>query len=158
MTMKKRPSGAATPKRPTAHNPLPENSEPLLNCSTDSPAGQGPVSKYLRHGEANATSTADLVELVGCGTVRQLQGLIRAERESGVLILSSTTGGYFLPAEGPEGREEIQRYIATLRARAISTLRTMQPARAALDVLDGQLFCTDAGEFHRVSNGGVSIG
>lgn len=139
MTMKKRPSGAATPKRPTEQNPLPENSEPLFDCSTDSRTGQGPVSKYLRHGEANATSTADLVELVGCATARQLQGLIRLEREAGALILSSTTGGYYLPSEGPRGRDEIQRYVDTLRARAISTLRTMQPARVALDVLEGQM-------------------
>ena len=153
MTMKKGRPGGGTPKRPTVHNPLPENSEPLFNCSTAPTTAQGPVSKFLRHGEANATSSHDLVGLVGCGTVRQLQGLIKSERDNGVLILSSTTGGYFLPSDGPTGRDEIQQFVDTLRARALNTLRTMQPARMALDILDGQLMYDDAGGLYHASVG-----
>lgn len=95
----------------------------------------GPIEALLLRGEANAVSTAQLVELTGYGSARQLQKQIEAERANGALILSSTGGGYFLPAD----REEIRRYELTLRRRALSTLRTLRAARKALRVCDGQI-------------------
>lgn len=98
------------------------------------------VSDFLRHGQASAISTAELVKLTGATSARDLQMKIAAEREQGHLILSSCRkgGGYFLPAEGAEGREEISRFVATLQARAIHTLRALRDAKRALEVLDGQ--------------------
>lgn len=96
------------------------------------------IADILPRGAKNAISTPALVALTGCGDPRALQRRIAAEREAGVIILSSANGGYFLPAAGDEGRREIQRYIDTLRARALNTLKAIKSARAALRVLDGQ--------------------
>lgn len=96
------------------------------------------VAAFLKRGNENAISTAQLVRLVGCGTARQLQRRIEAERAAGALILSSSRGGYYLPGEGAQGRAEILAYKKTLYARAINTFRAAKAARLALKVLDGQ--------------------
>lgn len=97
---------------------------------------QGPIESLLLYGETNAISTARLVQLAGMRDARQLQSQIERERIDGALILSrgGSGGGYFLPAD----RAEIAKYESTLRRRALSTLRTIRSARAALRVLPGQ--------------------
>lgn len=100
---------------------------------------QGPIESLLPHGEGNAIRTAQLVALAGCGSARQLQKLIEAERAHGALILSSSTGGYFLPSSDPdEARAEIKAFVATVTRRAVSSLSVLESARAALRVLPGQ--------------------
>ncbi len=94
----------------------------------------GPIECLLPHGEAQAIPTTQLVALAGVKSARHLQRRIEAERASGALILSSSTGGYFLPAD----RAEIARYKETLQRRALSTLRTLRAARRALRVCEGQ--------------------
>ena len=105
--------------------------------STDQNSPQG-IAALLPRVAENAISTKALVVMAGCSSARQLQERIAAERAKGAVILSSSTGGYYLPAEGERGRREIQDYIATLRARAINTLRAIKSAKAALSVLEGQ--------------------
>ena len=100
---------------------------------------QGFIYSILPHGEENAVSTRDLIALTGYRTARQLQKQIEAERAAGALILSASTGGYYLPAAGAAGRIELLRYERTLRNRAINTLRTLKAARRALRELEGQL-------------------
>lgn len=140
MSKKKGRPGAATPGQPTNKDMVtPPDFRSQKDCSIFPTREQGQVEKLLRPGHENAISTRVLVDLVGCGSARQLQTIIAAERARGALILSSAAGGYYLPSDGPEGREELRRFIDTLRARAVSTLRTMQHARIALDVLEGQL-------------------
>lgn len=146
MTMKKGPSGVPAPERPTERNSPSENIEPRYDSNTVYQTGQGPVSRYLKHGRASAISPQDLVVLTGCGTVRKLQMLIKTERENGTLILSSSSGGYFLPRGGEEGRAEIIQFVSTIRKRALNTLRTMHRARHALEVLEGQLMLPHDGE------------
>lgn len=99
------------------------------------------VFEMLRKGEANAMTTADLLRMTGLRNARELRTQIAREREEGFLILSSCrgSGGYYLPAEGAEGRLEIELFCATLRARAVNTLRALQSARKVLGVLEGQL-------------------
>ena len=97
------------------------------------------IFDLLPVGERNAISTPDLLAATGCGSVRELQSRISEERAIGNLILSRGAGGYFRPSPGIEGKQEINRYVATLHARAVNTLRTLQTAKAALAVLDGQL-------------------
>lgn len=110
-----------------------------LNCITSPADGQMfPIASLLPTGSENAISARVLVDLVGCGNVRQLQHLISKERECGALILSTTSGGYFLPDAGTKGRNEIAAFVAALHARAINTLRAAKAARSALGVLDGQ--------------------
>ncbi len=95
---------------------------------------KGFIESLLPHGEAHAIPTAQLVDLAGYRSVRELQKQIEKERAHGALILSSSTGGYFLPAD----RAEVVRYMLTLRRRALSTLRTLRSARHALRVCEGQ--------------------
>lgn len=160
-TIKSRPGGGA-PERQTNKNPVtPPSACPHGDCNTASANGQGPVSRYLRHGAENATTTFDLVQLVGCDTVRQLQDMIREERNSGCLILSTSggRGGYFLPSTDPRAaREEIQRFVSTVYARALNTIRMSYPARIALQSLDGQLSIDDYGEEPQERVGGGPVG
>ena len=111
--------------------------DPFCNSNTRGSRPQG-IIDLLPVGAENAISTQTLVSLSGCSSARQLQDRIAAERANGALILSATSGGYFLPDEGEKGRLEMQEYIATLHARAINTLRAAQSAKAALAVLEGQ--------------------
>ena len=71
--------------------------------------------------------------IAGYKNTRALQQAIAAEREQGSLILSSASGGYFLPSlDTDKGRKEIDQYIKTLRSRALNTLKTLKSARKAL--------------------------
>lgn len=97
----------------------------------------GPIEKLLPRGAQNAVPTAELVRLGGFRSARELQKQIEAERAHGALILSRAGdgGGYFMPAS----RAEIASYEATLRRRALSTLRTLRAARMALREVEGQV-------------------
>lgn len=99
----------------------------------------------LLQGEQNALPSGELVRLTGFKSVRELQNEIAREREAGALILSSCRGGggYFLPAPGEAGQREISAFVATLRARALNTLRVLKAAREALEGLDGQVSLDD---------------
>lgn len=92
------------------------------------------ISSLLLHGEENAIPTAHLVQLAGVKSARELQNKIASERGKGALILSSCRngGGYFLPAEGEAGREEIKAFIRTLKARALNTIRALKTAMAEI--------------------------
>ena len=91
-------------------------------------------------------TTADLLRMTGLRNARELRTQIAREREEGFLILSSCrgSGGYYLPAEGAEGRLEIERFCNSIRARAVNTLKVLQSARKALGVLEGQLSLSDS--------------
>ena len=104
--------------------------------TTDAGRVQGFVEAFLPYGEQNAIPTRELVKLTGYRDARSLQAQIERERAAGALIASKCTegGGYFIP----RSRAEIARYEATLRRRALSTLRTLRAARRALKVIDGQ--------------------
>lgn len=114
------------------------------NFNTSSEKTQTAIYDLLPHGEANAIPSRQLVELVGASSVRELQSRIAGEREAGAMILSTCKGGggYFKPSDGTEGRAEIERYIRTLLARALNTLRALSGAKAALasdSALEGQI-------------------
>ena len=106
--------------------------------STGEDRTQGPIERLLPQGVQNAITTADLVQLTGYSTARQLQKEIETERNHGALILSSSTGGYYLPSDGPAGKREIKDFINTLNSRAVSTLRTLRAARQALDEMESR--------------------
>lgn len=84
--------------------------------------------KILPVGKENAVSTAELSVIMGFGDSRSLQADIARSRNAGQIILSSTSGGYYLPGND----EEIQEFIAVLRARAINTFRALKSAREYL--------------------------
>lgn len=115
------------------------------NFTTPQPRKQGFVEALLLQGEENALPSGELVRLTGFKSIRELQNEIAREREAGSLILSTCRGGggYFLPAPGEAGQREISAFVATLRARALNTLRVLKAAREALDGLDGQVSLDD---------------
>lgn len=99
------------------------------------------IASLLPRGEANAVSTAELVRLTGAKSARDLQVVIAAERADGALILSTCRrgGGYYLPAEGEQGRAELLAFTRTLDSRAKQTIKALRSARRALRTVDGQL-------------------
>lgn len=97
------------------------------------------IFDLLPLGEANAISSKALAQMVGATSVRDLQLRVAAEREAGALILSTCKGGYFRPQDGAAGQAEISRFVATLRNRALNTLRALRAAKAALSRAEGQI-------------------
>lgn len=86
------------------------------------------ITGLLPVGKENAISTADLVNLIGCSSARELQEYIAQERKRGSVICSSTTGGYFLPAN----KQEITEFCRSLESRAANTIIAIQSAKKAL--------------------------
>lgn len=143
-TNKKSPAGAGTlagGQKQMAGGPLTSHCQ----LTTESDRPQGKIAPLLGRGEENAIPTERLLGMTGLRSSRELRKQIRLERVSGLLILSSVRGrgGYFLPADGEQGRQEIQQYTSTLRARALNTLAVLRAARQALRELDGQVAIKD---------------
>lgn len=92
------------------------------------------IASLLPVGKENAISTKELVRIAGCSSSRELQQRIAEERRAGAIICSSTTGGYFIPAN----REEMQEFYMVLKNRAKNTLRVLKSVRRALKVPEGQ--------------------
>lgn len=85
-------------------------------------------TKILPTGKENAVSSTELTILMGFENIRALQIDIAKSRSSGQIILSSTMGGYYLPADD----EEVREFVEVLRARAINTFRAIKSAREYL--------------------------
>lgn len=94
-------------------------------------------TKILPQGQQNAVPAVELAETLNYSDVRTMQSDIREARESGQIICSSAKG-YFLPADD----SEVEQYIATLKNRALSTLRTLKTANEYLKK-DGLQLCFD---------------
>ena len=92
------------------------------------------IASILPVGKRNAIPTVELVKRVGCKSARELQQYIAAERKAGAVICSSTTGGYFLPANHRETAE----FCKALENRAKNTFIAIQSARRALEIPEGQ--------------------
>lgn len=92
------------------------------------------IASILPVGKRNAISTEELVKRVGCKSARELQQYIAAERKAGAVICSSTTGGYFLPANHRETAE----FCKALENRAKNIFIAIQSARRALEIPEGQ--------------------
>ncbi len=65
----------------------------------------------LPRGKGNAVSAAALAERLGFSSVRTLQLDISEARETGILILSSAKGGYYLPCEDETGIAEVEDFF-----------------------------------------------
>lgn len=88
------------------------------------------IAGLLPTGKENAVSTEELVRVIGCGSARELQQYIAQERKAGAVICSSTTGGYYLPANYGEMAE----FYKTLENRAMNTLIALQSTKKAMEV------------------------
>ena len=96
-------------------------------------------NSVLPRGKKNAISAKELAEKLGFPSVRVLQKNIEKARADGVLILSSTQGGYYLP----ENDAEIQEFIDTLRSRAIGIFKAIKAARRYMGETKGQMSFKD---------------
>jgi len=79
------------------------------------------------------------MKAAGHKTARALQNQISHERKTGALILSTLSGGYFLPSFGEKGERELRQYKQTLTARALNTLAILKPVNKALAVNEDQI-------------------
>lgn len=86
------------------------------------------IQDYLKRGKENKVSFAELQELTGIYNTRQLRKAIAEERKDGALILSTSTGGYYLPAN----EAEIEEYVKFRSKEAYATFRALKPATRAL--------------------------
>ena len=138
-TKKARPAGDAAGQA-EAGNAL-QGSFPDSDCTTNPPRKQGLIESLLPTGEQNAIRASDLAHLAGVKSNRELRNMISRERAAGALILSTCRngGGYFLPSGGEAGRREMEAFVATLRTRALNTLRAVKAARSALERVEGQI-------------------
>lgn len=92
------------------------------------------ITRLLPTGKKNAISTRELVVLSGCSSARELQQYIAIERSKGAVICSSTTGGYFLPAN----HGEIAEFCKSLESRAKNTFLALRSAKRCLNVPEKQ--------------------
>lgn len=86
------------------------------------------IKELLPTGKRNAISSQKLADMAGCKSIREMQKVIAAERAEGAVILSSTTGGYYLP----ENKQEIKEFCCTLQSRSKNTLDALESAKKAL--------------------------
>lgn len=115
--------------------PIEESHTPVQEAAaTAEPASKVllpfPVRDLLSEGKENAIPAKDLTDILGMGSVRELQQEIARERAAGAVILSTCQdgGGYYLPATDQEVRE----FIRTLESRGKNTLLALKSARAYL--------------------------
>lgn len=87
------------------------------------------IAGLLPTGKENAVSTEELVRVIGCGSARELQQYIAQERKAGAVICSSTTGGYYLPAN----QIEMAEFCRTLENRARNTLIALESTKKAME-------------------------
>lgn len=93
------------------------------------------VYSSLQYGRENAIRSADLAKMLGYKTVRELQKQVESERSAGYVILCDSHGaGYYL-SDDPV---ELRRFINTLNARAVNTIRASESAQRALNDITGQ--------------------
>ena len=92
------------------------------------------IAGLLPIGKENAVSTEELVQVIGCSSARELQQYIAQERKAGAVICSSTTGGYYLPAN----RAEIAEFCKSLESRAENTIVAIQSAKRVLEESEWQ--------------------
>ena len=92
------------------------------------------VFNSLPYGKENAIPSKVLTKALGFHSTRDLQKQIERERAAGAVILSASTGGYYL-SDDPE---ELRRFTRTLHARARNTIKAAETAQRALDAASGQ--------------------
>ena len=95
--------------------------DPQTNHTT--PAGVVSMRSLLKAGKGNSIHGAELADMAGAESARQIRRIIAEEREAGAAILSGH-GGYYLPADGEAGQAEIRAYLAALRRKAARILES----------------------------------
>lgn len=93
------------------------------------------VYDTLNYGRENAIPAKTLAKALSFRSIRELQKAVERERAAGAVILCDSHGaGYYL-SDDPV---ELRRFVKTLNARAINTIRASESAQRALDAVTGQ--------------------
>ena len=85
------------------------------------------ILEYLSKGKENAVSTPMLCDMTGLD-VRGLRAAVARERLAGEIILSSSRGGYYIPAD----RGEVEEFVKTLDGKGRSIMCALKSARRYL--------------------------
>ena len=90
-----------------------------------------PVLQYIKRGKTNAVTIAYLMEKCG-SSKREVQKQIRELRVSGLVILSDTSGGYWLPdLKESDIEQQLERFIeyslsnVNSRKKAVTSCETL---------------------------------
>ena len=86
------------------------------------------IVELLPKGKENAISTQSLCKAAGFDNIRTLRSAVAKERKEGALIASSSSGGYYIPADS----KELEEFVSLLDRKARSIMVVLQPARKAL--------------------------
>ena len=91
------------------------------------------IYDILPVGEENAIPGEEIERRLGI-TRRERRAMAAQELENGLFVLYTTTrpGGYFRPAEGEKGRQELARFYHREQARGLASLRKLAAVGAAL--------------------------
>lgn len=91
------------------------------------------IYDILPVGEENAIPGDEIERRLGI-TRRERRAMAAQELENGLFVLYTTTrpGGYFRPAEGEKGRQELVRFYHREQARGLASLRKLAAVGAAL--------------------------
>ena len=92
------------------------------------------VSELLPVGKKNAISTLELCEVLHCN-IRELRKYVAEERKAGMVICSSTEGGYYKP----DNRAEVEEFVSVLDKKSRSIMVALKSARKYLKATEGQI-------------------
>ena len=90
----------------------------------------GPVEENLLHGAENARLSREIMKRLEITDERDFRQMVERERDARVILANHK--GLFLPAFGPDGDREIERFIRTGEARIRGPARALKTARAEL--------------------------
>lgn len=92
------------------------------------------ISDYIPKGQKNAITLTELKERTG-KPAREIARLIRYERISGSVILTSSTGGYWLlDSAEKDAAEQLRRFISYMDSK--NTFSAVKSAKIALKELE----------------------
>ena len=88
------------------------------------------IAPLLKRGAENAIETAELKRMTGIKNDRGIRYAVKHDRCHGALILSNSgkRHGYYLPAN----REEAEKFVKSMRCRAISEFSNIKAVSEAL--------------------------
>lgn len=88
------------------------------------------ITDFLKHGKENITTTRELCELSGLSQ-RQVCKEVERARKAGAVILSSASGGYWLPAlTDSDIEQQLERFIKFMLSK--NTFPTVKGAQNLL--------------------------
>lgn len=96
------------------------------------------IAEVLGVGADNAKHTAEVMQLCGFGSAREMRKQVERERREGVFICSDDNG-YYLPREGIEGFNDIRKTYNRETKRARTSFYNMRHFGKALGEVFGQI-------------------